>query len=256
MITIPTPQGDVRLLELPPGLEDAIRSLLPYGLARLVPREDDADYGIVMKCGEFEAKAVKQQPPDVSEGSGDLYFRANICLVAHALKTYLQLGFSGLLMPCAYRRAKPGARVEAGIAYFGAPSPSGREALEYPRDPRLDARFCTGFTTMIRGFMGALSSSIAVTGLPFQEVFIGLEIRKRLELGVLCFGCLAIGPHLVCVKSNLNEHDPTWLMLRSAGVTELFHMPSVPLEIRADQLTIAKPEADFDRQDSAGDATQ
>jgi hypothetical protein len=165
--------------------------------------------------------------------------------VSGALKTYLQLGFSGLLMPCAYRRAKPSGQVEAGIAYFGAPSPSGREALEYPRDPRLDTHFGTGFTTMIRGFMGALSSSIAVTGLPFQKVFIGLDIRNRLALGTLCFGCLAIGPHLVCLKCNLSPRDPSWDMLRQAGVTELFHMPSTCLEISADQLRIAKPDATF-----------
>jgi hypothetical protein len=256
MRTIPTRGGDIRLLDLPPRIFCAIRALLPLGVAGLRSREDGADYGIVMKCGEVEAKAVKQQPPDTDERSGDLLFRSNACLVAHAIKAYLQFGFAGVLMPCAYRRAKPGGRVEAGIAYFGAASSNGREALEYPRQPRLDQHFGAGFTTMITGFMGTLSISAATNRLPMQKVFIGLEIRKRLELGVLCFGCLAIGPHLVCVKSNLNEHDPTWLMLRSAGVTELFHMPSVPLEIRADQLTIVKPEADFDRQDSAGDVTQ
>jgi hypothetical protein len=101
-----------------------------------------------------------------------------------------------------------------------------------------------GFTTMITGFMGALSESISFTGLPFQNVFIGLEVRKRLQLGDLWFGCLAVGPHLVCIKSNLSESDPIWLTLHSAGATDLYHLPTVPIAIEPQELAVTKPGAD------------
>lgn len=69
---------------------------------------------------------------------------------------------------------------------------------------------------------------------------IGLEVRTRTQIGTLLFGFLVLGSHIVCLKSQIVEADPVWAALRSTGITEVYHLPSVPLFIREDELPTAK----------------
>jgi hypothetical protein len=240
MKTISTPQGEVILNDPPLELLRAIRSFLPFGAILYLPPQDGADFGLVMQCGKHELFGVKQQPVDCDEKQAYISFEANSILIAHSLAPYLAHGFSGLLMPCAYLRMKEGGRFESGIAYFGYPSPHGRESQEFACENSFDGQFGHGFTTMMTSFIRALQQSSRDTGITLSRP-IGLDVRYRLQLGSLGFGFMLVGPHLVCLKTNVApDRDPVWTALRGTSITEVFHIPSVPAAINEDQLSISK----------------
>jgi hypothetical protein len=72
---------------------------------------------------------------------------------------------------------------------------------------------------------------------------IGLEVRSCLQLGSFAFGFMIVGPHVICLKTVVSEQDPAWTILRSTGISEVFHMPSIAAAITEDKLEIAKPNS-------------
>lgn len=242
MNKVQTPNGDVKLLAPPVELLRTIRSFLPFGALRYVPPKLGADFGLVMQCGEQELFAVKQQPVDCDDQQSKIFFQANSNLIAYSLATYLKHGFLGLLMPCAYLRTKDAGRFEAGIAYFAYPSPHGREAQENPYESSFDEQFGRGFFTMMTCFIHALEQSSQATRISLYRA-ISLDVRPRLQLGSLGFGFLVVGTHVVCLKTHISEHDPTWAALRDTGISEVFHIPSVPASIPKSALHTTKPNA-------------
>jgi hypothetical protein len=242
MNTVNTPQGEVKLLPPPVELLRAIRSFLPFGAFRYDPPQNGADYGIVMQCGDQEVYGVKQQPVPCDEKQGFFSFQAHSILIAHSIAGYLRNGFSGLLMPCAYIRKKDAGQVESGIAYIGAPSPHGREYQEFPDEGAYDRPFGHGFTTMMVSFIRELQQSSRDTGVTlFQPI--GLDVRPRLHIGSLGFGFMLVGPHIVCLKTLVSGQDPVWTVIRGMGISEVFHIPSVPASIAESDLHTAKPNA-------------
>lgn len=242
MNTVNTPKGEVQLLPPPADLLHAIRAFLPYGVLRYETPQKGADYGIVMKCGEQEVYAVKQQPMPCDEQQGFASFQAHSILIAHSIAEYLRNGFSGLLMPCAYILKKGAGQVESGIAYIGASSPHGREVQEFPCEAAYDRPFGHGFTTMMISFIRALQQSSRDTKIRlFQPI--GLDVRPRLHLGSLGFGFMLVGPHIICLKTRISEQDPVWTVLHGTGISKVFHIPSVPAGIAESDLHTAKSNA-------------
>jgi len=123
MNTIATQFGEVTLLAPPPGLVQAIRDFLPFGLIHNVPPEQGAIYGLVMQCGKLELLGVRQQPEDASYEQCLRAQEDNNILIAHSLAGYLKAGFTGLFLPCTYLVAKKPPLFQSSIAYFGYPSP-------------------------------------------------------------------------------------------------------------------------------------
>lgn len=243
MKVIQTANGQIRVLEPTSEVFCPLRSILPFGIVGLGPAPDGARFGVVMQCGDEEASAVKQQCVDLDERTGDLQFKCNYMLIAGALKGYLGNGFGGLLMPVAYRRTKEGGRVEAGIAYFGHSSPTGREAADFPHERPYDDHFGRGFWGMMKHFIAALAGSSATTGLPLQSPIIGMDIRKRLQLGSIVFGFLVHGPYVVYLGKRIDAAHRVWEIVSRSGITEIYHLPSVPLGIGPEDLKIAKPDS-------------
>lgn len=242
MNIVKTPQGPIELCPPDPAQLRALRALLPLGAVPYDKPVDGAKYGVVMKCGAREAFAVKQQPVEVPAEDGGTCFTANSILIAMSLRVYLENGFAGLMMPCAYMRNKGAKGVEAGIAYFGAPDPKGKEALDFPHRDAFDNQFGTGFTTMLSGSIRAIQDASRSSGITLQQP-IGLDLRPRSALETLGFGFLVHGPLIYCLKAQAREDDPIWTVLRSTGIEDVIHFPSVPAEITPDELSIAKPEA-------------
>ncbi|MFT5405683.1 MAG: hypothetical protein ACI9DF_004538 [Verrucomicrobiales bacterium] len=193
-----------------------------------------------MRCGGGgEAWAVKQQPPDTPGEDFGNNWLANTVVLALSISGYLKFGFSGVLMPCCYARRK-GVFAEVGIVYFGSPSPSGIEANEFEFDEGFDNRFGHGFGTMLTHFIKELQQASKTSPLTLQP-WIGLEDRPRSLLETLGFDFLIHGPDVFCLKARVREEDPVWPVLRSTGIEEVYHLPSVPAEITEGQLDIAKP---------------
>ena len=237
---VKTPQGPVELCEPELSQLRALRELLPLGAVQYSDKPNGAQFGLVMKCGETEAFAVKQQPVEVPNENAKTCFMTNSILIALSLRAYIENGFSGFMMPCAYMRNKGHKGVEAGIAYFGAPKPNGKEALDYPRDHAFDNQFGTGFTIMLTQAIRAIQEASEESGITLQHP-IGLDVRPRSALETLGFGFLVHGPLIYCLKTEVQEDDPIWTILRSTGIEHVIHIPSVPAEIMLNELPIAKP---------------
>lgn len=242
MSTVNTPHGAVRLLPPPVELLHAIRSLLPFGAIRYGTPQKGAGYGIVMQCGDEEVYCVKQQPVPCDEEQGLVSYQARSVLIAQSIAGYLHHGFSGLLMPCPYMRRLDTGQVESGIAYVGAPAPHSRERQAFPAEGGYDRPFGHGFTIMMTTFIRTLQQSSQDIGI-FLFQAIGLDVRPRSALGSLGFGFMVVGPHVVCLKTVVSEQDPVWTFLRATGISEVFHMPSVPAGIAKSILPTAKPDA-------------
>jgi hypothetical protein len=240
--SVSTPQGEVALIPPPIELLRSVRHYLPFGAARYLQPKHGADFGLVMQCGEREAFAVKQQPVDCDEQNGYLTYQVNSILIAHTLLDYLANGFSGMLMPCAYIRKKEAGMVESGIAYFGAPCSEGIECQDRPYDPTFDGQFGHGFTTMVISFIKSLQHISRETGFDLFDC-IGLDVRPRSHLNTLGFGFMTIGRNILCLKTNISENDPVWTILRATGVTEVYHLPSIPVGISESNLPVTKPPA-------------
>jgi hypothetical protein len=240
MKTIVTQFGEVTLREPTTELLAAIRSYLP--LIHNDPPEQGADYGLVMQSGTLELVGVRQQPKDAfyEQCLGSQW--DNNILIAHSLAGYLQAGFSGLFLPCTYLATKKHPLFESGIAYFGCPSPAGRERQDHPFGSAFDGQFGHGFTIMVTEFMRALTQSSVATRIPLP-LPVGLNVRYRQQLGYLDFGFMLVGSQVVCLKTELApEHDLSWTALRETGITTVFHLPCQPAAIAEAPRPLAKPD--------------
>jgi len=64
-----TPKGEIKG-RAPTALElKNLKNALPLGLLMPDSSDDDQTYGLVTKCGDDEAWALKQQNPDISPSS-------------------------------------------------------------------------------------------------------------------------------------------------------------------------------------------
>lgn len=227
---IETTAGVVTLLEPDQKKLEVVRSLIP--LNGPLPKElEGARYGVVMECGAGELWAIKQQPVDVKRSQQDDVYMNSIALVVSAIKSYLDLGFSGVLMPCVYMREKPKSMVEVGIAYFGAAAPG--DAAKVPKGlefPDFGDTHGIGFGSMVMAFIKCLGDTSKQTGIPLSPI-IDMDHRPRSALGVLVFSFLIHGQDIYSLKINPTDQDPVWTFLRSSGIQHVYALPSVPMEM-------------------------
>lgn len=192
-----------------------------------------ADFGIIMKYGEDEAWAIKQQPVDVRKSLGSQAAMANQSLVVQAIHRYMKKGFKGVLMPCVYMRPKSKRMTEVGIAYFGSADPSDAKARR-GLDPLVgldpSARHGIGFGKMVTSFMGCLAETSAATG-TYLFTAIDVDHRPRSALPSLLFSFVIHGQDIYSLKINPDTDDPVWTWLRSTGIDKVYALPSVPLEM-------------------------
>jgi hypothetical protein len=238
--TIKTPYGGISLLAPPVALLRSLRSYLPFGAVQYAPPQHGASFGIVMQCGEQEALALSQILEEGNAVEGRTLFEATRILVAHSLAEYRQSGFSGLLMPCSFLRETTPGRIERGIAYFGGPDPAGKESELPAEPPASDDSAGQAFMTMVRSFIEALVQSSANTSLGLGRSS-RLVVCPRLQLGLLDFGFAVLGREIICLKTNTSEEHPMWGALALTGISEVYHVPSVPAGICEHERAIAKP---------------
>jgi hypothetical protein len=203
--SVSTPAGDVSLVPPTRAVIEKVYRALPFGLRQTHVPQEGAWFGLIMKKGDVEVEFTKLQPPDVEVAVGAKLEHVNALVLAHAMVALRERPLPGLLLPCTYRRDKGGARSETSIALHAA------EALLVP---------------FVRAFEDAAKKQEVPAG-----PYIGVERRKRLELGSIAFSFLTIDGELVSLRRTVHPADPVWTILASAGVRELPHMPALPLEM-------------------------
>lgn len=60
------------------------------------------------------------------------------------------------------------------------------------------------FGIMIRRFIRALFEGAAATRLPIQEVIIGMDVRKRMQLGTIILSFMVPRNNLICLRATID----------------------------------------------------
>ena len=178
-----TPKGVIKG-RAPTDLElTNLNNALPLGLLISDSSDDDRTYGLVTKCGDEEAWALKQQHPDIRNSHFKAYLTSYYYQLCRATTLYLKHGFGGCLVPSFYQKQK-GDMVEFGFSFLGSPCPTGRESNEFSPVPAYEQNFGDGFFTMYRHFYESLKVVSDEDNFPLSQV-IGLDIRQTSQLGKL-----------------------------------------------------------------------
>ncbi|MGE0371868.1 MAG: hypothetical protein AB7Q01_08275 [Gammaproteobacteria bacterium] len=219
---ISTDAGDLVLL--PAGTEDVIKAARRWPMGVVLAQKDGEPHGLNFQVGEEEAFGIKFQPPDTTEEKAVRQFIANLSLIAHALPQYLEYGHRGILLPCAYLKAKAGGRFESGVAFFASPYAISNDTVEdMPHEDRLGA----GSVRMMMDFMRAITDGSDEIGIPVTT-FIGTDVRPRLALGALGMPFMVSGADVLAIQHPLRPEYPCWRFARAGGFSEFKFAPMRP----------------------------
>ena len=219
---------DAGPLHLNPVAIDELREVARYWPMDLVATPQvPGTFGLVFQRGGHELHGMKMQPADAAESDAQAFHHMNRALIAAALPRYLERGHQGVMVPCAYYKAKSSGQAETGFAFFVGPDVSSKAESTDRSDSMYDDRLGEGATPMIFDMAAAIAQASKECGLPMMPV-IGAQLSPRLALGGLAMHVLVVGARVFVVKDSLNEAEPVWRYLVQAGYSTLPYAPMTP----------------------------
>lgn len=222
---------DAGSIELTPATLDDLKPVAARWPMGVVFSQVEAEpHGLVFQVGEQEAYGIKFQPPDTDEQTAKgLYFN-NLALIASALPLYLEHQHLGIMLPCAYCKQKPDSRFESGLALFVGADPSSRLPSQSRADALDDDQLGDGASRMAFDMAAAVLKAGKQVGLPVNTV-IGVDVRPRLELGVLGMPFLVQGAKVFVIQHPLRHDHPVWAFAVRAGFSKLPYAPMIPAAV-------------------------
>ena len=223
--TLKTDAGDLDLV--PATLEelDGLYRYWPMGITDISTKRD----GLVFQRGAEELIGIKFQHVDRPVPLALTVHVMDCALVASALPYYLEHQHRGVMVPCPYVKRKTSGLVETGIIYFVGPDVASRD-LYHEKDDTLHEQLGVGATAMIAHMAIAVVRASNERGLP-MDYFLTREPRRRLAVGSIAMYFAIHGPHVVVIKSPINEIDRTWKHVVSAGFSRLPYAAMVPAAV-------------------------
>lgn len=251
-MTIRTTKGEIELVAPSKELLQALQKQMKFGICPFQEEFQGAKYGFVVQCDDEEILCLKQQPVEAPQdiAAKMLYFHQMLIL-----ETYLQVGGNmddGIYYATGYMKDKGDAGYESGIAHFifpAPPKPKQKESI-FSRlfskseksgwsDPYLGEGAQKLFDVFAKAFQ------LIKTQRGFKIQYIGLDIRKKSQLGMLQSGFMLYDGNFIYLGVQVVENDPRFELLASAGIKRVVHMPSMPMQIESDKLPLAKGEAEL-----------
>ena len=217
-----------------------LRNVLPFGVLSFKEPIEEAEFGIVMCCGEKEVYCIKLQPVEVGrEQAENLLFMQHLVII-DAYCRYIKMGFSGAYLASPYLRERDNGLWESGIAHFIFPQIGDLKLSGKSSPNTYDTQFGIGASSMFEGFAKCLKDAFSKSKLT-KPPYIGIDIRPRSHLQSLAMYFMVLDSEIICLRTNLRGHDDLgWDILASGGIDKVYHMPSVPITIKESDLDEAK----------------
>jgi hypothetical protein len=235
---INTNKGSIEILEPKTEMLRQIRDLMPFGALQLGTPQNGAKYGLVMQCEEKEVFCIKQQPIELEMKSAHQMFNIQHWMIVEAYCKFVQHGFQGMYLACPYLRQRENELWEAGVAHFIFPSAADNN-VEKLISSVFDDKFGVGTTSMFTNFVLDFRKSFEDANIKEPSYF-GLDVRSRSHLQSMAMNFMTLGSDIFCVRANLREDEPAWTILAKNGIKEVYHLPSVPMTINKEDLTLSK----------------
>jgi hypothetical protein len=239
MTTIKTTKGAIEISTISPALLKELQTLLPYGVFPFEQPIQGANFGFVMQYADKEVPCIKLQPIDLAGMPAQEQFLLQHHMIMRAYCSYIKMGFSGVYLATPYLKPKEKGLYEAGIAHFIFPDGDSSQ-LTSPLNRAYDADLGAGASALFFGFMECYKKAFKDNKLTIPQYF-GIDIRPRSHLNSMAMYFMVKDAQLICLRANLREDaDLAWPILAEAGITTVFHLPSLPMTIKESDLKSCK----------------
>jgi hypothetical protein len=178
-------------------------------------------FGLVFQRGILEVWGVMMKPIDLPEPEAERFNVLQRIIVAAALPFYLQKDHLGVIVPCPYYKEKADGLSEAGIAFFVGPDASSKAKSQKSPISVWEQTSGEGASAMIYDMAEAISQAMKNLGMSKNKPYIGIDMRPRLMIGSLAMRFAIKGQQVFVIKCPLDEREPIWENVVSAGFSSL-----------------------------------
>lgn len=222
------------ILELAPATVDQLRGIARYWPMELLNYGDGPpDFGLVFQHGNEEVYGVKMQCLEMPEAEAMALHGYSRKMLAAALPRYLQKNHQGVMVACAYFKAKSPGMFETGFAFFVGPAPEDATMKGNSGKTHWDHKLGVGATSMILDMVESLGDPSPASGREAAAAtnvvhVIGMDLRPRLAIGFIVMPFVVQGQTIVVVKHPMTEDEPLWNEVVRAGFHRLPYASMIP----------------------------
>ena len=240
MTKIQTSKGIIDIQKPGDEILNRLQNILTYGIMPFKQPFNDANFGFVMQCGENEVYCIKQQPLEVEKQHAGQLFQIQHMMVMDTYCSFKELGFSGGYLASPYLRQRDNGLWEAGVSHFIFPSEKEKINSENSYSRAYDNQFGNGATNMFIGFVDCFKKAFSKSKLTMPQ-YLGIDVRTRSHLKNLAMSFMILDSDIICLRPNLREkEDVAWTILVNGGIEKVYHLPSLPMTIKEEDLNISK----------------